>query len=82
MVQWFLPGFLACTHQFKTQLTSGILLGASLGWGALRFFLYCKFGSVPDLVLCFERQSLNHTIHSFHDCARKHINSYVGYMLL
>jgi len=35
MVQWFSPGFLACTQGFKTRLTNGILLGADMGWGVL-----------------------------------------------
>ena len=63
MVHWFSPGFSACTHRFETRLTSGILFDAGMGWGALRFVLCCRFGSVPDLILvvCDRDLSLNVT---------------------
>ena len=59
MVQWFSPGFSACTQQFETRLTSGILLDAGMSWEVQDFSCAAgRFDSIPVLNLdVFDRHS-------------------------
>ena len=68
MVQWFLPGFLACIQRFETRLTSVILLDAGMSWRVQD--LYCaagRFDSIPvrNLVVFHRDLSSNVNLKSY-----------------
>ena len=68
MVQYFSPGFLDCTQQFETRLTSGILLDAGMSWEVQdQSCAAVRFDSVPDLnlVVCDRVLSLNVSLKSY-----------------